>query len=81
MQIGGFLSGLKIEGHEQELSFYYSLEGEIYHEVCIGVDARFLSTEAAGGFVGCTMGMYATSNGQLSDNRACFEWLKLGDSN
>lgn len=68
---------LSIKGHEQELSFYYSLEGETYHGVCTGVDARFLSTEAADGFVDCTMGMYATSNGQLSDNNACFECLEL----
>ncbi|MCL2559705.1 MAG: glycoside hydrolase family 43 protein [Turicibacter sp.] len=68
---------LRIKGHEQALSFYYSLDGKAYHEICAGVDARFLSTEAAGGFVGNTMGIYATSNDESSYNRACFEWLDL----
>lgn len=33
------------------------------------------TTEAAGGFVGCTVGMYATSNGTDSSNHADFAWI------
>ena len=37
------------------------------------VDIRFLSTESAGGFTGCTVGMYASSNGEKSQGYARFE--------
>ena len=36
------------------------------------IDIRALSTEVAGGFVGCTVGMYAVSDKQ-TDDRACFK--------
>ncbi|MEF2849056.1 MAG: hypothetical protein U0O38_01860, partial [Agathobacter rectalis] len=34
-------------------------------------------TEEAGGFVGCTVGMYASSNGSNSDNYADFSYIML----
>ena len=71
---------LKITGDEQTLSFSYSVDGETYEQLGITVDSRFLSTESAGGFVGCTLGMYATSNRTASNNSACFDWLKLGSA-
>ena len=37
------------------------------------VDLRFLSTESAGGFTGCTVGIYASSNGEKSQGYARFE--------
>ncbi len=40
------------------------------------VDARFLSTQVAGGFIGCLFGMYATSSGQPTTNAAAFKYLK-----
>jgi xylan 1,4-beta-xylosidase len=39
------------------------------------VDARFLSTQVAGGFIGCLYGMYATSSGQPTSNSAAFKYL------
>ena len=33
---------------------------------------KILSTESAGGFVGCTIGMFATANGKESSNTAFF---------
>ena len=68
---------LKIRQERQNLSFHYSLDGEQYQEVICGVNASILSTEVAGGFVGCTMGMYVTGNGNESSNSADFEWLEL----
>ncbi|MGN7761372.1 glycoside hydrolase family 43 protein [Paenibacillus sp. 22594] len=68
---------LKMAARGQELSFYYSTDGEQYHLVTEHVDTRSLSTEVAGGFVGCCIGMYCTSNGTASDNAAdfdCFEY-------
>jgi alpha-N-arabinofuranosidase len=40
------------------------------------VDARFLSTQVAGGFIGCLYGLYATSSGQPSSNSAAFKYLR-----
>lgn len=68
---------LKIRQERQNLSFHYSLDGEEYHEVVSNINASILSTEVAGGFVGCTMGMYVTSSGNKSSNSADFEWLEL----
>lgn len=40
-----------------------------------GADLRFLSTETAGGFVGCTVGMYVSSNGVQSEGYGLFSWF------
>lgn len=39
------------------------------------VDLRFMSTESAGGFTGCTAGLYASSNGVATNATACFDWF------
>jgi len=71
---------LKLHGDEQNLSFHYRVDGEEYTKL-IDIDARFLSTEVAGGFVGCTIGMYTSSNGKASVNSAEFEYFKLINKN
>jgi xylan 1,4-beta-xylosidase len=41
------------------------------------IDAHILSTEVAGGFVGCTMGVYVTSKSDLTNScYADFQWLE-----
>ena len=70
---------LSIRQSGQLLSFYIKEpKGE---GVCVlgGVDARFLSTEAAGGFVGTTTGIYATGGGTATGNFAEFYWLEAGE--
>ena len=46
-------------------------------EMLIAEDISLLpyTTEEAGGFVGCTIGMYASANGQDSSNYADFAWF------
>lgn len=39
------------------------------------VSTKCLSTESAGGFVGCTIGMFATANGKESSNTAYFSGI------
>jgi len=39
------------------------------------VDGKYLSTQAAGGFIGSLFALYATSSGQPSDNTASFKWI------
>jgi alpha-N-arabinofuranosidase len=43
------------------------------------LSTKFLSTESAGGFVGCTVGMYATANGEESTNTAYFSGIDYVD--
>ena len=43
--------------------------------VAEAVDLRPYSTEYAGGFVGCTMGMYASAYGKESQDYADFAWF------
>lgn len=66
---------LKVEGHEQDYSFYAATEPDEWHPIVEVVDGRILSTPVAGGFVGCYIGLYASSNGQPSTNRAYFDWF------
>jgi xylan 1,4-beta-xylosidase len=66
---------LKVEGREQEYSFYASTDLDKWPPIAEGVDGRILSTPVAGGFVGTYIGMYASSNGQASTNRAYFDWF------
>ncbi len=41
------------------------------------IDLLPYTTEEAGGFVGCTVGMYTSSNGNESTNHCDFAWLTL----
>lgn len=56
---------IKVDG----LSAKVLAEGNVIGETSVAN----LSTEIAGGFVGCTVGMYASANGEKSDKYACFE--------
>lgn len=41
--------------------------------LCKDIDIRGLSTEVAGGFVGCTVGMYAVADRDSRDRAVCFK--------
>jgi len=64
MECDTAVSTLKIAAKGQELSFYCCGK-----PVLEGADARMLSTDVAGGFVGNTIGMYATSGGVDAGDR------------
>jgi alpha-N-arabinofuranosidase len=61
---------LEISANGQELSFSYGAYGK--NIVFENASAKFLNTDTAGGFVGNTIGMYATSNGEDCDKHAVF---------
>lgn len=65
---------LEIINHGQKADFIYKENG---NRVLFlkEVDMRSLSTEVAGGFTGCTIGMYASSNGKESQTYADFHWF------
>ncbi len=67
---------LKITQRVQDLTFSYRLESRgSYETLADSVDARILSTDVAGGFVGTCLGLYASSNGEASSNHADFDYL------
>lgn len=68
---------LRIQARGTSYHFYYSEDGNEFKELGNGADARYLSTETAGGFVGCMYGLYATSNGTPSSDQAVFDYIEL----
>jgi alpha-N-arabinofuranosidase len=66
----------KVEAQGQEYSFCVGTAPEAWQAVAEAVDGRILSTPVAGGFVGAYIGMYASSNGQPSENVADFDWFE-----
>jgi alpha-N-arabinofuranosidase len=71
---------LRIEAHETYYSFFYaSKEGE-WKLLKDNLDASFLSTKIAGGFVGCLFAMYATSLGKPSVSYADYDWFEYSGS-
>lgn len=63
---------LKIQCKKSLVTFYYSYNGIDYKLLYSNLDTKNLSTEISGGFVGCTIGMYSSSNYVKSDNYADF---------
>lgn len=65
---------LKVTAEKDKYNFSYSI-GNSKKIITLAkeVDARFVSTRTAGGFVGVIHGMYTTSSGQPSANKALFQ--------
>lgn len=66
---------LRISTDGPTYTFEFSEDGDNFETIASDVDGKFLSTETAGGFVGSMLGLYATSNGVASDNKATFYYL------
>jgi alpha-N-arabinofuranosidase len=66
---------LGVKAANLDYQFYYGEDQK--HLKIIGnmQDGRILSSNWAGGFIGTYMGMYASSNGQKSNNSASFDWF------
>ena len=67
---------LRIDAKGAYYEFYYGLKPNDWVLVKNNVDGKFLSTEVAGGFIGCVFGMYATSSGKTTSNSASFGYLR-----
>ena len=67
---------LKVKAEGNRYRFFYALKKNRWQPVGEALDAKFLSTKEAGGFVGCFYALYATSNGKPAENRALFNWLE-----
>jgi len=66
---GGGEVFLQVAAEGQALSFGFSHDGREFAQVCGNADARILSPDVAGGFVGTTIGMYASANGAEAGDR------------
>lgn len=68
---------LRVEGLQAFVELLTAREGSKERTersvLCGNVDIRALSTEVAGGFVGCTVGMYAVAQWDQRDQAAMFE--------
>jgi alpha-N-arabinofuranosidase len=67
---------LRISAEGERYSFRYALSPGKWSVLKDNVDGTFLSTQVAGGFIGCVFGMHATSSGQETPNKASFRYLK-----
>lgn len=63
---------LKIEGREQELFFYYKLGNEKWTKLGVA-DAHWIAIDVAGEYTGSFIAMYASSNGEDSNNKSIFK--------
>ncbi|MFT2011375.1 glycoside hydrolase family 43 protein [Pontibacter sp. 13R65] len=66
---------LKISFNGGRYTFYYGTKEGKWELLQDNVDGTYLSTRVAGGFVGTTLGLYATSQGKPSDKKASFDWF------
>jgi xylan 1,4-beta-xylosidase len=67
---------LEATARGQSLAFRAGPSADELAEIFSGADGRILSTERAGGFVGTTVGMFATSGGLASSSAADFGWFE-----
>ncbi len=67
---------LKAEGKGRSLQFYYGNSEDSLKTIGEAQDLATLSDEVAGGFNGPYVGMYASANGESSDNTASFDWFE-----
>jgi len=67
---------LKANCIDMELSFFYETDNKNMTKISDGHDARILSTEYAGGFVGSLAGVFASGNGTDTENYADILWAE-----
>jgi xylan 1,4-beta-xylosidase len=67
---------LRIDAVGEYYDFYYATSSKNWILLKDKLDAKYLSTQEAGGFIGCIFGLYATSSGKPSTNNASFQYLK-----
>lgn len=74
-KIGNGPVKLRIETDLNMYYFSYALNSEDFKTIASG-EARYLSTEVAGGYTGAYLAMYATGNGRKNSTPAFFDWFE-----
>lgn len=72
---------LYAKAHNNTVDFYYGASDEDLKPIGTTQDLSIISDEKASGFNGPFIGMYATSSGKSSKNKACFDWFEYKKSN
>jgi xylan 1,4-beta-xylosidase len=67
---------LRIQSRGRIYAFSAAVEPGRWFTVNDSVDAEYLSTKVAGGFLGCMYAMYVTSLGRESISSAYFDWFE-----
>lgn len=65
--------GLKV--HEHDFEFFYGEGKTASTKIGATQDGRVLTSKASGGFIGAYVGMYTSSNGSPSKNKAAFDYF------
>ena len=68
---------IKVESAGPVYHFYYSEDGDEFLTLAKDVDATYLSTKTAGGFIGVMYGLYGTSNGKASSNKLIVDYFEI----
>ena len=66
---------LGVKANFLDYQFFYGKDSTNMQAIGPIQNGRILSSNWAGGFTGTYLGMYASSNGKLSDNSASFDWF------
>lgn len=67
---------LRLDADGQNLSFSVCTDKNVFTTIAEKLDGRILCTDVAGGFVGNTIGIYATANGAARDTFAAFDYVE-----
>lgn len=73
--LSGDLVKLQIIGDRYCLEFYICEENESSYKKVGSGAVKLLSSEVAGGCIGCYIGIYASGNGWKSENAAKYRWF------
>lgn len=68
---------LRLEAKGQNYDFYYGTDEEHLEPFFLHADAKVINPEEVGGMTGTVMGMFATANGEESENAAFFDWFEI----
>lgn len=66
-----------LAGKEQDFSFLVGPDENQLVEFYVHADGRRINPEEIGGMVGTLVGMFASGNGEETENRAVFDWAEL----
>ena len=75
LKVEGSIVSAAAFGAENAYTFSFR-QGKNGFEEVAKAEARYLSSETAGGFTGVYLGMFATGNGQPSVTNADFDWCE-----
>ena len=76
VEIPGDECYLRVEGDKDNYSFSFSADGKNFRKIGT-MNARYLSSECAGGFTGVTLGLYSQSANKKTAATATFDFFEM----